>query len=159
MDYIALKRLLTQLFQADAELFSLHELAELILSQPLLGSTVKTDGRESDPYAFLSVINMNVHQVSTVNLILLITMLKYEIRQNHPSIKALAAYALAKSASSPALHTALENLLAQTSTSHIGFVFSERLVNMPVQVIPPMYRMLSNEIQWANDEASAFYIS
>ena len=63
MDYLALKRLLTQLFQSDADLFVLHELAELILSQPLLGTTVKTDGIESDPYAYLSVLNMHVHQV------------------------------------------------------------------------------------------------
>lgn len=41
----------------------LHELADLILSQPLLGTTVKTDGIESDPYAYLSVLNMHVHQV------------------------------------------------------------------------------------------------
>jgi protein BCP1 len=65
VDYDSLKRLLVQLFQADAEFFKLHELADLILSQPLLGSTVKTDGIESDPYAYLSVLNMHIHQVRT----------------------------------------------------------------------------------------------
>ena len=38
------------------------------------------------------------------------------------------------------------------STNHVGFVFSERLINMPVQVVPHMYRMLADEIQWALDD-------
>ncbi|GLB36742.1 hypothetical protein LshimejAT787_0310290 [Lyophyllum shimeji] len=34
VDYQALKRLLRQLFQRDADIFQLHELAELVLRQP-----------------------------------------------------------------------------------------------------------------------------
>lgn len=63
VDYLALKRLATQLFQADAESLHLNDLADLILSQPLVGTTVKCDGRESDPYAVLTVLNMHIHQV------------------------------------------------------------------------------------------------
>lgn len=63
IDFHALKRLLIQLFSADSEMFSLSELTELILSQPLLGSTVKVDGPESDPFALLTVLNMNDHKV------------------------------------------------------------------------------------------------
>ncbi|KAF8831722.1 hypothetical protein HHX47_DHR1000876 [Lentinula edodes] len=54
VDYQAVKRLLVQLFQRDADLFHLHELTELILSQPTIGTTVKTDGQESDPAVRLS---------------------------------------------------------------------------------------------------------
>lgn len=80
--------------------------------------------------------------------------------QNHPSIKALAQYILAKSAGNPAAHAALQTLLGPQglqSQNHVGFVFSERLVNMPVQVVPHMYRMLADEIQWANDDVSSVY--
>lgn len=63
VDYHALKRLATQLFQGDAELLHVNDLADLILSQPLVGTTVKCDGRESDPYAVLTVLNMHLHQV------------------------------------------------------------------------------------------------
>ena len=63
VDYTALKRLLQQLFHIDAALFQLHELADLILSQPLLGTTIKTGGIESDPLAFLTVLNLHVHKV------------------------------------------------------------------------------------------------
>ncbi|THH10574.1 hypothetical protein EW145_g1221 [Phellinidium pouzarii] len=141
VDYLALKRLLIRLFQSDADFFSLNELAELILSQSTLGTSVKTDGIESDPYAYLSVLNMHVHQ-------------------NHASIKALAAYILSKSAAHSALHSALQALLGPEglqSQNHVGFVFSERLINMPVQVVPPMYRMLADEIRLANEEQNKLY--
>lgn len=64
VDFHGLKTLLRQLFDADNDLFNLSELVDLILSQPKLGSTVKTDGNESDPFAFLTVLNMHAHRVS-----------------------------------------------------------------------------------------------
>lgn len=63
VDFHGLKTLCRQLFDIDAQLFDLSELVELILSQPLLGSTVKVDGNETDPYAFLTVLNLQVHRV------------------------------------------------------------------------------------------------
>ena len=62
-DYHGLKTLLRQLLDDDAQLFELGALADLILSQPLLGSTVKLDGNETDPYAFLTVLNLREHRV------------------------------------------------------------------------------------------------
>ena len=63
IDYLAIKRLLNQLFSSDSPRFEVEKLTELILSQRLLGSTVKTDGIDSDPYALLSVVNVNEHKV------------------------------------------------------------------------------------------------
>ena len=62
-DFHGLKTLLRQLLDVDAQLFDLSALANLILSQPLLGSTVKVDGNETDPYAFLTVLNLHEHRV------------------------------------------------------------------------------------------------
>ncbi|KAH9075672.1 p21-C-terminal region-binding protein-domain-containing protein [Lactarius deliciosus] len=140
IDFVALKRLIGQLFQADADIFRPHLLAELILSQPLVGTTVKTDGRESDPYAFLTVLNMHVHK-------------------DHPSIKALTEYILSKSEADPSLHQTLQRILSPNASSHLGFVFSERLVNMPVEIVPHMYRMLADEIQWACDDGEPYHFS
>lgn len=64
LDFHGIKVLLQQLFDVDATLFDLSAVADLILSQPLLGSTVKVDGNETDAYAFLSVINLQQHAVS-----------------------------------------------------------------------------------------------
>jgi hypothetical protein len=68
VDFHGLKNLCRQLFDIDAQLFDLSALVDLILSQPLLGSTVKVDGNESDPYAFLTVLNMHEHRVFTLSL-------------------------------------------------------------------------------------------
>ncbi|KAF6751302.1 p21-C-terminal region-binding protein-domain-containing protein [Ephemerocybe angulata] len=127
VDYQAIKRLLGQLLGRDSEGFNLHELTELILSQPNIGSTIKTDGEESDPYALLTVLNMHIHH-------------------EHPSIKALARYCLSKASDSPALHSTLQSLFSQ-SEKHVGLVICERLINMPVQVIPPLYNMLKDEVR------------
>ena len=64
-DYHSLLRLLRQLFQSDADAhqLALHALTELILAQPLVGTSIKTDGMESDPLAFLTVLNLSVHRV------------------------------------------------------------------------------------------------
>lgn len=62
-DFHGLKTLLRQLFDVDNTLFDLSALTDLILSQPLLGTTVKVDGNESDPYAFLTVLNLQEHKV------------------------------------------------------------------------------------------------
>jgi protein BCP1 len=63
VDFHGMKNLLRQLFDADSQIFDLSALTDLILSQPLLGSTVKVDGNESDPYAFLTVLNLQEHKV------------------------------------------------------------------------------------------------
>ncbi|KAG8859058.1 Mss4p nuclear export [Tulasnella sp. 330] len=141
-DYLAIKRLLRQLLQLDAEDLHLNDLTDLILSQPLVGTTVKTDGIESDPYAFLTVLNMNVHK-------------------DHPSIKALVSYLLAKATGNPAAQAALRSIigpeaLASSSSRHVGLLLGERMINMPVQIIPPMYRMLGDEIRMANDDKEPY---
>ncbi|KAL1716173.1 p21-C-terminal region-binding protein-domain-containing protein [Schizophyllum commune] len=129
IDYHALKKLLVQLFQRDAESFYLEALTDLILSQPGIGTTVKTDGEEGDPYAVLTAISVRE-------------------KRDHPAIKALTEYWVQKSSALPAMQQDLQRLLDDT-TSHVGLVLCERLINMPVQVIPHMYRMLAEELKAA----------
>ncbi|THH23179.1 hypothetical protein EUX98_g8004 [Antrodiella citrinella] len=143
VDFIALKRLAVQLFQGDAEVLQITDLAELILSQPLVGTAIKCDGKESDPYAFLTVLNMHVHQT-------------------RPFVKALVEYILVKSSPDTALHNTLRNLVGPaglSSQNHVGYIFSERLINMPVQTVPPMYRMLGEEITGALEDNEPFKFS
>ena len=49
IDFHGVKSLLRQLLDVDSQLFDLSALADLILSQPTIGSTVKVDGDETDP--------------------------------------------------------------------------------------------------------------
>ncbi|GKZ22937.1 mss4p nuclear export [Aspergillus brasiliensis] len=129
VDFHGLKNLLRQLFDTDAQIFDMSALADLILSQPLLGSTVKVDGNESDPYAFLTVLNLQEHK-------------------DKPVIKDLTAYLQRKANATPSL-APLAQLLSQTPIPPIGLLLTERLINMPAEVVPPMYTMLQEEIEWA----------
>ena len=128
MDFHGLKTLLRQLFDVDAELFDLSALADLILAQPLLGTTVKCDGKESDPYAFLTVLNLREHAEKPV----IKTLIEYIGKQSVGDVKEVL----------------------QGST--VGLILTERLVNVPIEVIPPMYKMLLEEITWANEDKEPY---
>ncbi|KAI1977627.1 Mss4p nuclear export [Ophidiomyces ophidiicola] len=136
VDFHGLKVLLRQLFDTDAQLFDLSALTDLILSQPLLGSTVKVDGNETDPYAFLTVLNLRQHK-------------------DVPVINSLIEYVQSKSC---VQLSPIKELLSQPACQ-IGLVLTERLINIPPEVIPPMYTMLLEEIQWAVEEKEPYQLT
>ncbi|KAK9465868.1 p21-C-terminal region-binding protein-domain-containing protein [Lipomyces arxii] len=137
IDYHAIRNLLRQTFDADNVLFDLSALTDLILSQNTLGSTVKTDGIESDPFAYLTVINANIH------------------RQN-PALKDVLDYLITKTKLKPDFNEKLKALFADSAKTNTGIVFSERLINMPTEVVPPMYRMLSDEMKSAVENGDKY---
>ncbi|GAA5888896.1 hypothetical protein JCM16303_002183 [Sporobolomyces ruberrimus] len=158
-DYHSIKLLLSQLFQGDASVLDLGGVTDLVLEQKLVGSTVKTDSGEGesddqasqgDPYAVLTVLNLNVHK-------------------DKPCIAQLVKYLLSKIPSTSPLHSKLSTLVANPAASasdstasnprHVGLVLNERLVNMPVQVVPPMFRMLEEELQWALEDKEPYNFS
>ncbi|EDU45652.1 BCIP domain containing protein [Pyrenophora tritici-repentis] len=134
VDFHGLKNLLRQLLDVDSQLFNLSELADIILSQPLLGSTVKVDGNETDPYAFLTVLNLETYKDKKV----IQDLTTYLTKKSQPTIPSLAP------------------LLASTSTAQIGLILTERFINMPHEIVPPMYTMLLEEIQWAVEEKEPY---
>ncbi|GAA5910537.1 protein-transporting protein BCP1 [Sporobolomyces salmoneus] len=158
-DYHSIKLLLSQLFQGDASVLDLGGVTDLVLEQKLVGSTVKTDSGEGendeqasqgDPYAVLTVLNLNVHK-------------------DKPCISQLTNYLLSKIPSTSPFHSTLSKLLSNPASSpsdstaskpqHIGLVLNERLVNMPVQVVPPMFKMLQEELQWAIEDKEPYHFS
>ena len=67
-------------------------------------------------------------------------------------MKAIIAYMLEKSSSQPELHNLLQSLLGPEGlkgSSHVGLIVSERVMNIPVELVHPMYRSLEEEIQEA----------
>ncbi|KXG47325.1 BCP1 family [Penicillium griseofulvum] len=139
IDFHGLKNLLRQLFDNDAQMFDMSALADLILSQPTLGSTVKVDGHESDPYAFLSILNLQEHK-------------------DKPVIQDLINYLKTKTASNQSLAPAAQ-LLSQNPIPPIGLILTERLINMPSEIVPPMYNMLQEEIAWAVEDKEPYTFS
>ncbi|KAI0010031.1 p21-C-terminal region-binding protein-domain-containing protein [Xylariaceae sp. FL0662B] len=137
IDFHGTKSLLRQLFDVDAALFDISALADLILSQPTIGSTVKVDGKDTDAYAFLTALNLQEH------------------RDKKP-IAELTRYIDEKARTNESL-AAIPGLLA--SGTHVGLVLSERLINMPSEISPPMYGMLIDEIEAAVEDKEPYEFS
>lgn len=126
IDYHGLKSLLTQTFQNDACLFNLGEISDLIIEKNKIGSTIKCDGPKSDPYAVMTVLNIN---------------------ENKGKIKAMSEivdYLVEKSETAGVKDKFLEII----NDSKTGFFINERLINMPPQVVPSLLKMMNEEIQW-----------
>lgn len=133
VDFHATKTFLRQLFGDDASAFDILGLADLILTKNAVGTTIKTDGKESDPFALLSVINVSEHI-------------------GRPSVKAVVDYVLAKTTKDTEFNLALRKLLKGPAQGpKVGLIVSERMINMPVEVVPPMYKMLLSEMEKAED--------
>ena len=71
--------------------------------------------------------------------------------QDKPIIENFTNYIRSQSARIPTL-SHVEGLLAAKSTSRVGLILTERLINIPSEVVPPMYKMLLEEISWALEE-------
>ncbi|KAK6497695.1 hypothetical protein TWF481_012099 [Arthrobotrys musiformis] len=133
-DFHGIKLLLRQLFDADASLLDLSALTDIILDQKLVGSTVKVDGREGDPFSFLSLLNLELHS-------------------NSPAVKSLLEYITSQTTSTP-LHPLLPPLIGENSKTAI--ILSERLINMPPEISPPSYKMLLEEISYAVEDGEPY---
>lgn len=50
----------------------------------------------------------------------------------------------------------LKGLLTPDSKACVGLILTERLINIPSEVVPPMYKMLLEEITWALEEKEPY---
>jgi protein BCP1 len=67
----------------------------------------------------------------------------------------LIEYIVRQASTNPALKPVIE--LTQNSTeSVVGLILTEKLVNIPAEVVPPMYKMLLEEIAWALEEKEPY---
>jgi protein BCP1 len=137
VDFHGTKTLLRQLFDVDANLFNMSALADLVLSQPTIGSTIKVDGKANDAYALLTVLNTAVHQ-------------------NKEPMNDILKYLVNKAQSNPSL-APVANVL--NSGKHVGLIFSERLINMPSELAPPLYSMLIDEVEAAVEDKEPYEFS
>jgi protein BCP1 len=137
VDFHGVKSLLRQLLDVDANLINMSALSDLILSQNTIGSTIKVDGKAMDAYAMLTVLNMHEH------------------RENEP-MKQLTQYITDKARTNEAL-SAIPELIK--SGKQVGLVLSERLINMPSEIAPPLYSMLVEEVEAAVEDKEPYDFS
>jgi len=136
IDFHGVKTLLRQLFDADSQLLDLSGLSDLIIEQNTIGSTCKVDDKANDAYAFLTVLNATEHRAK-------------------PPVASLLAYLAEQAKSAGQGLEALPVLLAGAGVV-VGIVLGERLINMPAEVIPPMWSMMVEEIAEAVEDKEPY---
>lgn len=134
VDFHGTKTLLRQLFDVDANLFNMSALADLVLSQPTIGSTVKVDGKVTDAYAMVTVLNVAEHA-------------------NKEPMTDVAKYLIEKARTNSSL-SAIPPLIE--SGKQVGLVFSERMINVPSEIAPPLYSMLIEEVEAAVEDKEPY---
>lgn len=78
--------------------------------------------------------------------------------QGKPVIKELTNYISHRAGTNPQL-APLQPLLRSGSGKKVGLILTERWVNIATELIPPMYRMLLEEISWAVAEREPYTFS
>ena len=73
-------------------------------------------------------------------------------------IKTLVEYLRDQATKTPAL-SLISEILQPTSKAEVGLILTERLINIPPQLAPPMYKMLLEEISWAVEEKEPYTFS
>lgn len=150
IDFHGVKTLLRQLLDADAQLFDLSGLSDLIVEQNTIGSTCKVDDKANDAYAFLTVLNAHEHRA------------KKPVTQLVDYLTARAKTASdddegddSGSGSGSSLAKAVPEVLA-SGDAQVGLVLAERLLNMPAEVIPPMWSCMVDEVEAAVEDGEPY---
>ncbi|GAC97610.1 hypothetical protein PHSY_005196 [Pseudozyma hubeiensis SY62] len=145
IDFLALKRLLQQLFYTHNTKLDLSSLADHIVktsTEQGVGTTIKiVDDEDQDPYAFVSAIPLSSDK-----------------KQGLEAANSLTKYLLEASSkpTSKAVHDLIKSAASSTSTNPpVIAVLHERMVNMPPQVAPPLYKMLLEEVRASLSSSSA----
>ncbi|SMN19682.1 similar to Saccharomyces cerevisiae YDR361C BCP1 Essential protein involved in nuclear export of Mss4p [Maudiozyma saulgeensis] len=119
VDFQALKNLSRQLFGAqESNKIQLSALADLMLASPM--TTIKTDGTESDPYCFISFIDYKENRDSD-----------YAKYLNKVDTKLSTFF----------------RTIDNSNDKTCALVICERLINMPPEVVPPLYRITMDDIK------------
>ena len=78
--------------------------------------------------------------------------------QDKPFVGKIVQYLQSKAKSKMEL-APLAELLSQPEIPPIGLILTERLINVPSEVVPPMYTMLLEEMEWAIQDKEPYNFS
>jgi protein BCP1 len=101
-------------------------LTDLILDAST--TTIKTDGKEGDPYAFLAPVSMK--DAKSTDYVKYINQCDLD----------------------------LSTQLAKVSNKKVSLLMSERFINMPIQVVAPLYKIVLDDVEKAEGSHFDFYL-
>ncbi|KAF7946060.1 uncharacterized protein EAE97_005098 [Botrytis byssoidea] len=136
IDFHGVKSLIRQLFDVDSQLLDLSGLADEVVAQDTIGSTVKVDGEGTDAYAFMTVLN--VQRGNREGGVL------------SEAVRGLKGYLESQVKEGGKIQQVLKG------SEDVGVVLAERLINVPSEVAPPMYGMLVDEIEAAVEDKEPY---
>jgi protein BCP1 len=129
IDYHAVKRLISVIFQDEAENLTPGHYADMIIENTDYGTTVKCDGVESDPYAMMTMVPLIKDQNGTVKNFIISKCQKHAPEDVQQKVKSVL------------------------NEKKVLWWLNERLINMPVDIAGPMAKMLKEELEKAKIEA------
>ncbi|KAJ3043040.1 Mss4p nuclear export [Rhizophlyctis rosea] len=133
IDFHGLKSLLRQTFSNDTKQIDISGLADVIIEQSAVGTMVKVDDG-TDPYAVLTVVGLNG-----------------EKDKDKACVANIRDYILEKCKKDSDVHVRLSTMFSPDSPA-VALMINERLLNMPPQIVPPMFKMLVEELGWAVED-------
>eukprot|EP00899_Mesostigma_viride_P007720 jgi/Mesvir1/1694/Mv21154-RA.1 len=132
VDYHGLKALMNQ-YLDGADFPALPQLLDTVIAQTTVGTVVKSSDDLVSPVGFITVLNLEKYaKESWMKQILDFLTAK------------CSAYA------GPSGSSFLTDLIARPKG--VGLVLSERLLNIPMQVAPPLHDALFDEVSWATED-------
>lgn len=66
---------------------------------------------------------------------------------------------MTKQGSSNAQLSKIPSFINGNASSQVGLILAERLVNIPTEIVPPMYTMLIEEVEWAVKDKEPYEFS
>ncbi|KAL9661198.1 hypothetical protein QQ045_026020 [Rhodiola kirilowii] len=124
-------KMLLQSYLDDKE-WDLSGFVDLILEQPTVGTVIKVEGAEDEGiFAVVSSLNL-------------------ERYKDHKSIKHVKEYLL-DVCRKPDISKKLKGLISE-QVQGVGLLVSQRVFNLPPQLLPPLYDGLFDEISWATED-------
>lgn len=120
-DFLSIKNLLRQLISLDSTKFNLSDLTQIVLDSKS-GSAIKADDEEyNDVLAMLALV-------------------KYD--PTKPVLKELGDYWIERSAENIDVQKSLRKAFKGNS----AILLSERMLNMPLEIVYPLYKLLYDEL-------------
>ncbi|KAL2233302.1 UNVERIFIED_CONTAM: Protein BCCIP [Sesamum indicum] len=132
----------------DNKLWDLSSFVDLILGQPTVGTVVKIENDEDDGvYSVVTALNLERYKASYC---LFPFSPSYLIPRDSKCVIELKDYLL-KVCEDMDVIPKLRNLVGEHAKD-VGLVVSQRVVNLPPQLLPPLYDALFDEIEWATED-------
>ncbi|GMM34774.1 protein-transporting protein [Saccharomycopsis crataegensis] len=141
IDFHGFRTFLKQLFGDDYKKFDLSGLANIILDpkNTSIGSTIKTDGKDGDPLALLALMNLKNYKKSS-------------------SLNTLIEYLVTKAQGNPEFYIILKKVLGMNGGEKVGLIINERIINVPVEVTPPLFKLMMEEVNKQEPDLKYFLI-